>query len=80
MTMVQNMFSHIDLFNLICTPLNSNGGYNNMITKEQKKKMYNNYKILLDRLEEQASKGNVKESEYFKIDILYRISLLIDML
>lgn len=51
-----------------------------MITKEQKKKMYKNYKILLDRLEEQASKGNFKEAGYFKVDILYRISLLIDML
>lgn len=51
-----------------------------MATTEQKKQIYSNYQKLLERLQEEAEKGNTAEAEKIKCDILYRVSHLIDKL
>ena len=51
-----------------------------MATNEQKKQIYANYQILLDRLQEEAANGNINEAESIKCEILYRVSMLINNL
>ena len=51
-----------------------------MATNEQKKQIYTNYQILLNRLKEEAANGNINEAESLMCDILYRVSMLINNL